>query len=251
LLLSSLAFPRALDLTLCAIQVRVGQVLKALPPQPLPEIPAAQLVAGFKNPELIPAIRAYLSRCLLDKLDANQFAYIAELRRASVVFVNLKGLKLDADLSEEAVQQVHTVAQSMISVVARNGGYRRQFLADDKGTVLIVVFGVFPFAHEDNEYRAVKTSIGIGKALSAAKVSHGIGVATGDVFAGFVGSPMRKEHAVVGDTVNTAARLSGQAGENQILVDAKVKHPRAFLLARRLRCSCFVLLNRLARCQTT
>ncbi len=45
----------------------------------------------------------------------------------------------------------------MQSVIVRNEGFRRQFLVDDKGSTLIVVFGVPPFAHENDAVRAVTT----------------------------------------------------------------------------------------------
>eukprot|EP00456_Euglypha_rotunda_P043382 TRINITY_DN3397_c0_g1_i4.p1 TRINITY_DN3397_c0_g1~~TRINITY_DN3397_c0_g1_i4.p1 ORF type:complete len:119 (-),score=18.41 TRINITY_DN3397_c0_g1_i4:20-376(-) len=98
----------------------------------------------------------------------------------------------------------------MQAVVSRNQGYRRQFLVDDKGTVLIVVFGVPPYAHEDDPFRAVKTALELREALVDENVAHGIGIASGDVYVGSVGSAFRQEHAVVGDTVNLSARLSGK-----------------------------------------
>eukprot|EP00456_Euglypha_rotunda_P025617 TRINITY_DN20687_c0_g1_i1.p1 TRINITY_DN20687_c0_g1~~TRINITY_DN20687_c0_g1_i1.p1 ORF type:complete len:136 (+),score=21.01 TRINITY_DN20687_c0_g1_i1:174-581(+) len=106
----------------------------------------------------------------------------------------------------------------MQSIVRRNQGYRRQYLVDDKGAVLIVVFGVPPFSHEDNAYRAVKTALAIQKVLSEQTLEHSIGIATGNVYVGVVGSDQRREHAVVGDTVNTSARLSGKAN-GSIYVD--------------------------------
>jgi class 3 adenylate cyclase len=51
----------------------------------------------------------------------------------------------------------------------------------------------------------------LAEALERLQCAFGIGLATGSVFVGPVGSKQRKEHAVVGDTVNSAARLSGKA----------------------------------------
>jgi len=107
----------------------------------------------------------------------------------------------------------------MQSIIARNQGYRRQFLADDKGTVLIAVFGVPPFSRKDDGYRAVKTALQLGATLDRHGVSYSIGIATGDVFVGSVGSSDRQEHAVVGDSVNTSARLSGKAKPGVVLCD--------------------------------
>lgn len=80
--------------------------------------------------------------CLL--LDVGQAQYLAELRSASVLFVNLFGLILDTDTSYDP-SQAHSALCAMQRVLSRNQGYRRQFLVDDKGCTLIGVFGVPPF----------------------------------------------------------------------------------------------------------
>ena len=55
------------------------------------------------------------------------------------------------------------------------------------------------------------------------KISCQIGISLGPVFAAEVGEPRgRREFNVLGDTVNTAARLMTKAGENQILIGEKV-----------------------------
>jgi class 3 adenylate cyclase len=116
----------------------------------------------------------------------------------------LQGLGLHKSFAghEAAVcRRAHRVCLVCQDIIARNHGYRRQYLCDDKGTVMIAIFGVPPFAHEDDGYRAVKTALEIRAALLEIGIAHCIGVATGDVYVGSVGSPMRQEHAVVGDTV--------------------------------------------------
>ena len=81
----------------------------------------------------------------------------------------------------------------MQRVILKNKGYRRQFLVDDKGSTLICVFGVPPFAHEDDAYRAVKTALEIGHELRNINLINTMGVATGSVYVGSVGSPKRQE----------------------------------------------------------
>ena len=103
------------------------------------------------------------------------------------------------------------------------------------GSVLIAVFGVPPFSWEDNGYRAVKTSMELSEMLAELDVTHHIGIASGMVYVGSVGSLSRREHAVVGDTVNSAARLSGKAPSNTVWVDENT-HTQAERKIRMERC---------------
>lgn len=166
-------------------------------------------------------LRCYVPTCVLDKIDAGQTKYLAEHRKASVIFVNLRGLILNRKSSSD-VGLPQRVLKAMQKVVFRNQGFRRQFLVDDKGSTFICVFGVPPFTHEHDAYRAVKTAMQLHVVLQRLRVEHSIGIATGNVYVGTVGSEnFRKEHAVVSDTVNTAARLSGKAPVGRIYCDSR------------------------------
>ena len=65
-------------------------------------------------------------------------------------------------------------------------GSMRQIIADDKGTQLIAVFGLYPFAHENDALIATRCAMSMVETCS---VPCKIGIATGMVYAGTVGSP--------------------------------------------------------------
>ena len=202
-------------------EVRVTAVSAPIPLSPLP---AVDFTALSRHPFIPLALRSYVPRSVLDVLDAHagEGGWLSEIRTTTVIFCNLSGLTLSkGDAGDPTL--THRTCAEMQRVIGRNQGYRRQFLVDDKGTTLIVVFGVPPFAHEDDAYRGVKCAIEMSHALRDMNVSHGMGITTGVVYSGSVGSDHRQEHAVVGDIVNAAARIAGKAeatpGSGCILLD--------------------------------
>jgi hypothetical protein len=76
--------------------------------------------------------------------------------------------------------------------------------------MLHLIFGA-PVAHEDNEERAVGCGLEMQDAVGLKELSfivdQRIGIASGHVFAGNVGSEQRREYTVMGDVVNLSASL--------------------------------------------
>lgn len=100
----------------------------------------------------------------------------------------------------------------------------------DQGDKLIVMFGA-PVAHEQDTQRAALTALAMQETMSrlsspitSTLLSQRIGVHTGFVFAGNVGSSEcnRREYTVMGDTVNLAARLMSAAPPGQVWVSQHV-----------------------------
>lgn len=159
---------------------------------------------------LINWLRGFTPRGIAEHLDARQMRWLAELRCISVLFIGLPGLDHCADNVLELVQQVTTTVQK---AVYQYDGTLRQVMIDDKGTVAIAAFGLPPLAHEDNAVRAVQAALKIGANLRKLGFKSAIGITTGCVYCGSVGNEIRREYAMVGDTVNLAARLMGAAQE--------------------------------------
>ena len=80
---------------------------------------------------------------------------------------------------------------------------------DDKGSTLICIWGLCPFAHEDDAARAILTAMNMKRELMKIENTWcNVGISTGEVFSGVVGtSGSRKEFSVLGDYVNLAARI--------------------------------------------
>ena len=76
---------------------------------------------------------------------------------------------------------------------------------DDKSTVMILCFGLI--AHQDLAHRGLIAALEIHNQLANLELYVKIGITSGRVFCGTIGSANRYEYVLVGDTVNTAARL--------------------------------------------
>ena len=122
--------------------------------------------------------------------------------------------------------------QLVMEVCYAHRGDVRQLLTDDKGTVMILLFGLH--ADWSNSLLGVQAALAIHTRMAAGGLGAvAIGVTTGQVFCGTVGSASRCEYTAVGDKVNTAARLMAAVrGRDGILVDADTvdaigrNHPR-------------------------
>jgi len=177
-------------------------------------LPARALDNVSLSPESEAALRAYVPRPVLANLDAGHSGWLAELRTVSVLFANLTLDERAADFPARAQAVMHAVT----AVVARLGGVLNQFVVDDKGTTLVAGWGLPGWTHEDNAARAVHAGGALQTELAALHIDTAVGLATGRVFCGERGNSRRREYAMIGKTVNLAARLM-QAASGVVLCD--------------------------------
>ncbi|MBI2169137.1 MAG: HAMP domain-containing protein [Actinobacteria bacterium] len=98
-----------------------------------------------------------------------------------------------------------------LGVVEAEGGLVNKF----EGDAALCIFGA-PVRHEDHAARALRAARSLRARVEELRGRHpqldaGIGVSTGEVVAGNVGSRQRLEYTVIGDPVNEAARLTDEA----------------------------------------
>jgi len=166
--------------------------------------------------EVEAAMLVYIPAAIRTRLIAGQSEWLAELRRVTVLFINVKGLDYSA---AGVLEQAQTFMLAMQKALYHYEGSVNKLLVDDKGTSLIVALGLPPLAHEDDEIRGCRTALEMQEGLNELGLLSSIGIATGRVYCGPVGSDLRREYTMIGDLVNLAARLM-QAADGGILCDA-------------------------------
>lgn len=139
-----------------------------------------------------------------ERLAAGHGDWLGELRQVTAVFVNVGGLNHAAP---QAAAQLQSVLEAAEPVVRRCGGQMHEIGIDDKGVVLVAVFGLPPLGHEDAAARAALAALELHSALGLLGYEGAVGVASGRCFCGVVGSQVLREYAIVGNTMNMAARL--------------------------------------------
>ncbi len=183
----------------------IARLKRRARPAPLPDL-------GSLPPPVIDTLSTYLHPSLAQRLRANQSSFINEHRKVTVLFVSFSGFDYDHDPDVPAKLQHYLSA--VIHIVHRYDGYLNKVDMGDKGSKYIILFGA-PVIHENDEERALRCALEL---VALPDCQTRIGVNTGFVYCGQVGSPTRQEYTVMGDTVNLAARLMQAARPDQIMV---------------------------------
>jgi adenylate cyclase len=146
-------------------------------------------------------------------------------RNVSVYFSDIRGFTAMSErkTAQEIVDMLNEYFELMVEVVFKHEGTLDKFVGDE----IMALFGA-PVEHADDAYRAVKVAVEQMHALEEWNlvrvaegddpVQIGIGVNSGEVVAGYLGSSKALEYTVIGDVVNTASRLCSTAKAGEILI---------------------------------
>jgi adenylate cyclase len=136
-----------------------------------------------------------------------------ELQEASVLFVDLsRSTALVQRLEpQQVVSLLNDFFNAVVRAVTAEGGWVNKF----EGDAALCVFGT-PVSHPDHSAKALRAALSLRAAIQELANQYpgldaGIGVSSGEVVAGNVGSEDRFEFTVIGDPVNEAARLTEAA----------------------------------------
>ncbi|MFE1627487.1 CHASE2 domain-containing protein [Brevibacillus reuszeri] len=146
-------------------------------------------------------------------------------KELSILFLDIRGFTpLSEKLRpEEVVDFLNMMFDMITNQVLQNHGTIDKFIGD----AAMILYNA-PLDVPHHEYHAVKTAYDIQRGMEQVRkdimakyeveVSIGIGINTGEVVVGNIGSFLRVDYTAIGDHVNTAARIESNAEANQVLV---------------------------------
>ena len=167
------------------------------------------------KPKHIVFMPTYLPNAVIMNLEAGvcDSTSQAEMRDLTVMFISLTNLNLNDNIEcQSAIVAIQEATYQMEGSV-------NKVVVDDKGALVLIVFGLPPVVHSDDPKRAIASAFLMRHHLHDLGLQCKIGIASGRVFCGIVGAESRKEYTVMGDGVNLAARLMSNANEYEILAD--------------------------------
>lgn len=171
------------------------------------------------------ALERFLSPGIAKKVaaEAGELRVGGENQKVTVLFADIRGFTALAEAMqpEAVVDLLNQFFQSMSEAIFDHGGTLDKYLGDG----LMALFGA-PFSGSDDALQAVRAAMEMQSNLqelnrgSGLELNIGIGINTGPAIVGFMGTQRRLDYTALGDTVNTASRLTAVAQPGQILISA-------------------------------
>ncbi len=155
-------------------------------------------------------------------------AMAGERRTVTMLFADIKGSTSAAEQMdpEEWADLINAAFEKLIEPIYRYEGTLARLLGD----AVLAFFGA-PIAHEDDPTRAIRAGLDIIDGMGAAKadildrygvpIDVRVGINTGLVVVGEVGSDLRVEYTALGDAINVAARMEQTAEPGTIQVSER------------------------------
>ncbi|MCA1455372.1 adenylate/guanylate cyclase domain-containing protein [Bradyrhizobium sp. BRP22] len=188
----------------------------------------ASIAAATARDRITDLFGQHVSPQVVERLMTEGASTDSDIRRVAVMFVDFRSFTAGARTRspQEVVERLDRAFAMLVDILDRHGGIVNKFLGDG----FLALFGA-PLEAED----AAQQAVAAAREMLAANerfnettswpLRIGIGIHIGEVVAGNVGSPRRKEYTVIGDTVNFAARLEALNKElnSQFLISSEVR----------------------------
>jgi adenylate cyclase len=189
---------------------------------------AASILAATARDRVTSLFGQHVSPQVVERLMAEGTSGATDIRRVAVMFADFRGFTAAAQsrTPQQVVDRLDGAFAVLVEKLEAHGGIVNKFLGDG----FLALFGA-PFETPDAAGHAVAAGREMLAAMTDVNVDTdwplriGIGIHLGEVVAGSIGSPRRKEYTVIGDTVNFASRLEALNKEfgSQLLISSEVR----------------------------
>ncbi len=171
----------------------------------------------------------YVSPEILDMILSQPEDYWLKGTRseATILFTDIRGFIALSETREpeKIVEDLNEYFGIATELILEYGGYIDKFVGD----AVLGVFGV-PIYYADHVERAVKAAVAMQKKFQQRASDNGnpllsrtgIGINTGVVISGNLGSQVKMEYTVIGDSVNVASRINNLAGPGEIMISKSI-----------------------------
>jgi adenylate cyclase len=176
-----------------------------------------RMLHGLRDREMIKeTFGKYVTPEIRDEILAGRLRGEGELKEATLLFADLRDFTpwVEATEPRQVVRDLNEYFTEMDAAIRAHNGLVLQIVGDE----IEAVFGA-PLASKDHAAMAVRAALEMRCRLRAwntrresegkPALRHGIGIHTGTVLAGNIGSVERLSYALVGDPVNLASRIQG------------------------------------------
>ena len=180
-----------------------------------------RMIKGLKESEAMKeTFGKYISQEIRDEILSGRVSLDGEMTRATMLFSDLRDFTpfVESTHPKQVVSIMNQYFSEMAEAIKRNNGLILQYVGDE----IEAVFGA-PVPHDDHPDMAANAALEMKRRLvhlnerlktqGVAPFRHGIGIHSGAVLAGIIGSKERSSYALVGDTVNLASRIQGLTKE--------------------------------------
>lgn len=183
------------------------------------------MAEGLKQKEVIrESFGRYVASEVLDMILTNKETWFkGRTINVTVMFADIRGFTAYSERTdpETLIAVLNEYFTMMTEVLQRHRGYIDKFIGD----CIMVVFGS-PVHYEDHAVQAAKAACEMQEKLitfnlnrpADSQIAIGIGINTGSVVAGNLGSFQKMEYAVIGDNVNIASRLCSAAAKGEVII---------------------------------
>ncbi|MGI9024884.1 MAG: adenylate/guanylate cyclase domain-containing protein [Burkholderiaceae bacterium] len=177
-------------------------------------------------------MRRFATSEVAQDLEQSGFALGGRRVEASVMFSDIRGFTamVESQSPEETIELLNTYYTLMFDAINGHGGVVNQMIGDG----LMAIFGA-PLPLDDHPQAAVRAALDMIEvielfnaertAANKPAIRIGIGIASGEVVAGYTGTQLRATYTCIGDTVNLAARLEEHTklARRTILIDGATR----------------------------